>query len=92
MMHFGILTINLIVFIPVAVWGLGVHTLRPFKVDLSAGVPHLRELVEITHLPEYEVNTGVEPSAGISLDTLKSLQDEWLTSFDWDREQEAINK
>ncbi|KAJ2986348.1 hypothetical protein NUW58_g5072 [Xylaria curta] len=52
----------------------------------------MRELIELTNLPEQEVNTGVESSLGVTLDSLKSLKDQWLTNFDWEAEQESINK
>jgi hypothetical protein len=48
------------------------------------------DLIDQTNLPamiEFQ-----DASAGIELDTLKSLQTEWLTHFDWEKEQERLNK
>ncbi|KAI0530300.1 epoxide hydrolase 1 [Xylaria digitata] len=77
-------TIYLLGLVTTVVWGSGVHTLKPFKVDLSDKVSHMRDLIEKTNLPENEVNTGVGTSLGITLDALRSLKDQWLTSFDWE--------
>ena len=66
--------------------------LRPFSVDLSAGVPRMLDLVKNTVLPEQPEYPGLGSTAGIDLDVLKQLQREWLTTFDWSREEAALNK
>ncbi|KAF2966308.1 hypothetical protein GQX73_g7264 [Xylaria multiplex] len=85
-------TIFIVGLIPSVAWGSGVHSLEPFKVDLSDKVSHMKDLIEKTNLPENEVNTGVGTSLGITLNALKSLKDQWLTSFDWETEEVSINK
>jgi hypothetical protein len=67
----------------------GDFNLRPFTINLSDDAPRMIDLVNNTQLPsnlEY-----LSASAGIPLDTLKSLRIEWLTQFDWEKEQSAIN-
>ncbi|KAI0409267.1 Alpha/Beta hydrolase protein [Xylaria palmicola] len=55
------------------------------------------DLIRNTRLPENEFVAAVESrndtlSTGISLQTLKDLKQEWITSFNWDKEQASINK
>ncbi len=50
------------------------------------------DLVNQTMLPDEEEYAGVGSSAGIALDTLKQLQAEWTTTFDWNQEQATLNK
>lgn len=64
----------------------------PFKVDLNKGVPRMLELVEQNLLPDNEEYHGVGSSFGISLDTLKDFKQEWTSTFDWAREEDAINQ
>lgn len=45
-----------------------------------------------TRLPDKPEYPGLADTAGIGLDTLKSLKQEWLTDFDWIKEQESINE
>ncbi|PCG88131.1 Epoxide hydrolase [Penicillium occitanis (nom. inval.)] len=45
-----------------------------------------------TQLPAQPVYINTGTSAGISLSLLESFRTEWLTSFDWNREQEDLNK
>lgn len=70
---------------------------KPFKVDLSDRVPHMLDLIRNTQLPSSEFVAAVESlndtlSTGIPLQTLKDLQKEWITDFNWDEEQASINK
>ncbi|KAF2811954.1 alpha/beta-hydrolase [Mytilinidion resinicola] len=67
----------------------GGFNLRPFRINLSSGVSRMLNFVNNTQLPGGPEYLGA--SAGIPLDTLKSLRAEWLTRFDWDKEQLAIN-
>jgi len=63
--------------------------LQPFTISLSSEVPRMLNLVNSIQLPDDPEYPGV--SAGMPLDSLKSLQAEWLTQFDWDKEQLAMN-
>ncbi|TRX98522.1 hypothetical protein FHL15_000596 [Xylaria flabelliformis] len=70
---------------------------KSFQVDLSERVPHMLDLIRNTQLPSSDYVAASEStndtlSTGISLHTLKDLQNEWLTGFDWDEEQASINK
>jgi hypothetical protein len=70
---------------------------KPFEVNLSDRVPHMLDLIRNTQLPSDEFvaareSTNNSLSTGISLRTLKDLQKEWITSFNWDKEQASINK
>ncbi|QRV92993.1 epoxide hydrolase [Ceratobasidium sp. AG-Ba] len=78
---------NLLVLIPSV---LGAYNVKPFKVDLSSKVPHMRDLIQRTKLPTYSV-LG-DAGAGIPLDWLRARQKDWLSSFDWTKEQAAMNK
>lgn len=71
--------------------------IEPTQVNLTSRVPHMVGLVKQAILPSDEslaaissLNTSI--SSGISLKTLRSLQNEWITTFDWENEQAAINK
>lgn len=48
--------------------------------------------IKRTELPAHPVYVNTGTSAGISLSLLQSFRTEWLTTFDWDREQKALNK
>lgn len=65
---------------------------KPFKIDLSKQVPRMLDLVKRTKLPSHPVYPGVGSSAGIDLQVLKSLQNEWIHGFDWKAEQASLNK
>ena len=64
---------------------------RPFKIDLSAGVPRMLKLVNDTQLPEKPQYPNIGASEGIDLDVLKGLREEWLDQFDWEEEQTYLN-
>ncbi|KAI0115656.1 alpha/beta-hydrolase [Nemania sp. FL0031] len=70
---------------------------KPFEINLSDRVPHMIDLIKNTKLPSIELAAAVDSlnetlSTGISLQTLKDLKEEWITSFNWDEEQASINK
>jgi hypothetical protein len=65
---------------------------KPFKVDLSAGVPRMLDLINNTILPDKSEYPGVNSTFGIDLDVLKSLQNQWLHEYDWDKDQSYINR
>ncbi|CCO35614.1 Putative epoxide hydrolase [Rhizoctonia solani AG-1 IB] len=66
------------------------YDVKPFKINLSPRVTHLKELVKSTELPETSV-LGTA-GAGIELAWLKDRQKEWLEKYDWEKEQSAMNK
>lgn len=68
------------------------YHLQPFHIDLSSRVPRMLDHIKDTKLPAQPVYTNTGTSAGISLSLLESFRTEWLTSFDWDREQADMNK
>ncbi|KAK4957083.1 hypothetical protein LTR10_005041 [Elasticomyces elasticus] len=68
------------------------HAVKPFRVDLSARVPHMYDLLRRSHLPAKEEYPGVGSTAGIDLGVLKSLKKEWLEDFDWQHEEKELNR
>ncbi|CAE6413395.1 unnamed protein product [Rhizoctonia solani] len=66
------------------------YDIKPFKVNLSSRVAHLKELVKLTKLPETSV-LG-KAGAGIDLTWLKDRQKDWVGGYDWNKEQAAMNK
>lgn len=49
-------------------------------------------LAKDTRLPDKPEYPGLGSSLGIDLDVLKSLREQWITDFDWKKEQDSINK
>ncbi|KAJ7151620.1 Alpha/Beta hydrolase protein [Mycena filopes] len=47
---------------------------KPFLVDLAAGIPHLKTLVKNTHLPAKPLYPGAGSDWGVQLDFLHDLQ------------------
>ena len=79
--------------------GLGIATpvekpfiVKPFKVNLSNGVPRMLNLIRDSKLPDKSEYPSVGSSFGIDLDVLKGLKKQWLDDFDWQKEQDAISK
>src|SRR5688572_27029801 len=68
-------------------WG---YIIRPFRVDLSSRVAHMRDLIQQTKLPSNSI-LG-QAGAGIELSWLQARQQQWLNSFDWQGEQESMNR
>lgn len=68
------------------------YNLKPFTLNLENQVPRMLELIRNTQLPATPEYPDLTFDAGIPLSTLKSLRTEWLTQFDWKREQTAINR
>ncbi|KAF5532794.1 epoxide hydrolase [Fusarium mexicanum] len=64
--------------------------LKPFTVDLSDGVPHMIDLAKRTKLPTN--GDYFDPNAGIGLETLQSLRKQLIEDFNWDSEQQKLNK
>ncbi|KAJ3541266.1 hypothetical protein NM208_g4128 [Fusarium decemcellulare] len=76
-------------------WGR--FNVRPFNIDLGDRVPRMLDLVKNTRLPTHESpaakdSVNITSSTGISLSTLKQLQTQWSTNFDWEKEQAAMNR
>lgn len=72
-------------------------SVKSFRIDLSDRVPHMLDLIRRTQLPLTEVPAAKESmnsslSSGISLSTLKSMKEDWITRFDWNKEQAIMNK
>ncbi|KAJ7618577.1 Alpha/Beta hydrolase protein [Roridomyces roridus] len=70
----------------------GNFNVKPFKIDLAGEIPHLKSLVNNTRLPETALYPEAGPNSGIELDTLRELSDEWVTSFDWEKEEAEMNR
>ncbi|KAJ1302233.1 hypothetical protein OPQ81_001054 [Rhizoctonia solani] len=66
------------------------YEVKPFKINLSSRVPHLKELVNLTKLPATSV-LG-KAGAGVDLTWLKDRQKDWIGEFNWDKEQTLMNK
>jgi hypothetical protein len=66
------------------------YEVKPFKVDLTSRVPHMKELIKRTELPDSSVLGSA--GAGINLSWLKNRQVEWLESFDWQKEEDNMNQ
>lgn len=66
------------------------YNLRPFELELNA--TRMYDLIGETRLPKQAEYPGLGAKAGIDLGVLKSLKDQWSTTFDWDAEQRALNK
>jgi len=65
---------------------------RPFKIDLSGGVPRMIRKIKDTVLPDQPQYPSLGSTAGPSVEFLKQLQTEWVTDFDWRREEASMNK
>ncbi|KAF7370215.1 Epoxide hydrolase domain protein [Mycena sanguinolenta] len=63
----------------------------PFTVNLSAGIPRLKAIVQNTRLPAKALYP-VGSDKGIELDVLRQLQTEWVTTFDWETQQSELNQ
>lgn len=68
------------------------YNLRPFQINLTERVPRMLHLIRETRLPEKPEYPSLNDTAGISLDVLKSLRQQWLDDFEWDREQASMNR
>ncbi|KAJ1305118.1 hypothetical protein OPQ81_000155 [Rhizoctonia solani] len=66
------------------------YDVKPFKINLGSRVPHLKDLVKATRLPQTSV-LG-KSGAGIDLSWLRDRQKGWISGYDWEKEQSAMNK
>jgi hypothetical protein len=71
---------------------LDAYDVSPFKVNLASRVPRMLQLAKNTQLPASDEYPGVESEFGISLAKLESLRNEWTTTFNWEKEEEAMNQ
>jgi hypothetical protein len=65
---------------------------QSFKIDLSEGVPRMLDLIKNTRLPNFPEYSGVGGSFGLNLDILKTLKDEWIHDYDWEKDQSYMNR
>ena len=70
----------------------GAFDLQPFQFNVSDRLPRLYELLRETKLPDNPQYPGVGATRGIDLDVLKSLREQWLTEYNWEQEQEYLNR
>ena len=69
-----------------------VFDLQPFQFNVSDRLPRLYELLRETELPDKPQYSGIGATKGIDLDVLKSLREQWLNEYDWEQEQEYLNR
>jgi|SRR5690242_13305998 len=67
-------------------------SVRPLKINLSNDVPRMLSLINNTQLPDEPQYPGLGSTFGMDLDLLKGLKEQWLTEFDWDKEQTTMNE
>ncbi|KAG8709447.1 hypothetical protein FRC09_000667 [Ceratobasidium sp. 395] len=79
--------LSLVFWIPTA---LGAYEVRPYKINLSSRIPHLKDLAQRTKLPSYSVLGS--SGAGVPLLWLKDRQSDWLSKYDWSKEEASLNK
>jgi hypothetical protein len=64
--------------------------LQPFRIDLAHDASRMLRQVEETDLSA--IFQLADSTAGITLEQLKSLSSQWLSDFDWNKEQTALNE
>ncbi|KIJ55643.1 hypothetical protein M422DRAFT_151860 [Sphaerobolus stellatus SS14] len=70
---------------------------KPFRVDLTSGIPRMKQLIRRTHIPQsLPPIAHVTPSPpfsnpGMDAEWLNELRKTWLETFDWKAEQDYIN-
>ena len=77
--------------------GTGTSSITPLQINLSERVPHMLDLVQRSYLPAAELPAAKDSynttlSSGVPLSTLNSFQEEWIITFNWENEQESINR
>ncbi|KAJ7368998.1 Alpha/Beta hydrolase protein [Mycena albidolilacea] len=70
---------------------------KPFRIDLGSEIPRLKSLVKNTRLPAKDLSPGDVGSdkisyKGLSLDSLRGLQTDWVENFDWETQQAELNQ
>ncbi len=70
----------------------GSFNLQAFSINLSGELSHMLQQVKDMRLPQEEVPGYPGPAAGISIDTVQSFRNEWLDKFEWEKEQNSMNR
>lgn len=70
----------------------GAFNLQPFQFNISDRLPRMYEQLRETKLPDEPQYPGVGATKGIDLDVLKSLRDQWLNEYNWEQDQEYLNR
>jgi hypothetical protein len=65
---------------------------QSFDVDLSKRLPRMLDLIKNTQLPDKPEYPGVEGSLGLDLDVLKTLKNEWIHEYNWQKDQSYMNR
>jgi hypothetical protein len=65
-------------------------SVRPFKIDLNNS--RLLSLARNTRLPTRPEYPGLGSTFGIDLETLRTLQQKWVTEYDWNAKQQKLNE
>ncbi|KAF7340178.1 Epoxide hydrolase domain protein [Mycena venus] len=65
---------------------------QPFRIDLSAGIPHLEALVKNTNLPSTPLYPGAGIDFGIQLDFLQDLKTQWVEGYNWTEQEAELNE
>ncbi|KAF7340177.1 Alpha beta-hydrolase [Mycena venus] len=70
----------------------GKPNVQPFRIDLSAGIPHLEALVKNTNLPTTPLYPGAGIDFGIQLDFLQDLKTQWVEGYNWTEQEAELNE
>ncbi|KAH7310904.1 Alpha/Beta hydrolase protein [Stachybotrys elegans] len=65
--------------------------LQPFYIELSSKVPPMLQKIQETRVPNKGEYLDVGRTAGIDLQTLEQLRNQWLHEFNWETEQAYLN-
>ncbi|KAG8709446.1 hypothetical protein FRC09_000666 [Ceratobasidium sp. 395] len=66
------------------------YQVKPFNIDLSSRVPHMKDAIKNTVLPTSSVLGSA--GKGIELAWLRDRQVEWLEGYNWKHEEEKLNR
>ncbi|KAF7322072.1 Alpha beta-hydrolase [Mycena kentingensis (nom. inval.)] len=64
---------------------------KPFKINLSTQFKRLKRQVADARLPDAELYPGNGQKKGVPLESLRAWKQQWVTGYDWDKEQEKLN-
>jgi hypothetical protein len=70
----------------------GTAGVKPFKIDLAAGLPHLETLVKNTKLASEPLYPGAGLEFGMELNLLRDLKTQWMEGFDWAAQEAELNE
>lgn len=68
------------------------YNVRPFRIDLVAGVPRMLDLIRESHIPDRACYPILSADAGFDVDVLASMREQWLHHFNWSKEQDNMNQ